>query len=76
MKSETLTLRQKQVLRGICDALTDAQIASRLDISRRSVRQHVSALFIRLNARSRAQAVFHFMLHQGYRPFRRVSRKR
>lgn len=67
-----LTPIQKQVLRGWCDSLTYAQIASRLSVSVDTVRDHQRALFTKLNARTRAQAVFHFMLHQGYRPFRRV----
>lgn len=76
MKPNRLTTRQKQVLRGTCDGLTDRQIASRLGVSYSAVRNHFQALFIKLNARTKSQMVFHFMLHQGYRHFRQVSRKR
>jgi len=67
-----LTFRQKQIIRGMCDGLTDRQIAVNLGISFSSVRGHISLLFIKLNARSRTQMVFHFMLQQGHRHFRRV----
>ena len=76
MKIEHLSIRQKQIIRGWADGLTDAQIASRLDISSHTVNRHIRTVFDRLNARTRVQAMFHFMLFQGYRNFKSVSRKR
>ncbi len=73
---DTLTTRQKQIVRGWADGLTDSQIASRLDISSHTVNRHIRTVFIKLNARTRAQAMFHFMLFQGYRNFKSVSGRR
>jgi len=76
LKAEQLTHRQKQIIRGWANGLTDAQIASHLDISIHTVNRHIRTVFIRLNARTRVQAMFHFMLFQGYRNFKSVSGRR
>lgn len=51
--------RQRQVLQGVSDGLTAAQIATRLGISRRTVETHLRELRRRTKARSIAQLSAH-----------------
>lgn len=51
--------RQRQVLQGVSDGLTAAQIATRLGISRRTVETHLKELRRRTKARSVAQLSAH-----------------
>lgn len=51
-----LTRREHEVLRMICDGLTNAEIAARLFISVKTVDHHVSAVLAKLGAPSRAAA--------------------
>ena len=53
-----LTSRQIEVLALIVDGLSNADIAKRLFISARTVDHHVEAILAKLNARSRAEAVY------------------
>jgi DNA-binding CsgD family transcriptional regulator len=52
-----LSAREVDVLRLAAEGLTDGQIAERLSISRRTVGQHLSSIYTRLNVPSRAAAV-------------------
>jgi DNA-binding CsgD family transcriptional regulator len=52
-----LTERQLDVLALLAEGLTNADIAARLFISRKTADHHVSAILGKLNARSRGQAV-------------------
>lgn len=52
-----LTPRQTQVLRGMADGLTNAQIAERLGLAPRTVKAYAAEIFDRLGRRSRAGAV-------------------
>ncbi len=51
-----LTGRQVEVLRLLAEGLTDAEIATRLSLSAKTVGHHVSALLAKLGIRSRRQA--------------------
>jgi DNA-binding NarL/FixJ family response regulator len=51
-----LTHRQRQVLELIADGLDNAQIATRLGISQRTARAHVSSVLERLGVENRTQA--------------------
>jgi D-alanyl-D-alanine carboxypeptidase/D-alanyl-D-alanine-endopeptidase (penicillin-binding protein 4) len=51
-----LTARQRQVLELIVEGLDNSQIASRLGVSERTVRAHVSAVLERLGVANRTQA--------------------
>lgn len=51
-----LTPRQRQVLELLAEGLDNAEIGSRLGITRRTARQHVSTLLARLGAANRTQA--------------------
>jgi DNA-binding CsgD family transcriptional regulator len=52
-----LTAREVQVLRLVAEGLTNAEIADRLVVSRRTVDHHVSAILFKLDVPSRARAV-------------------
>ena len=52
-----LTDRQLDVLGLLVDGLSNAEIAARLVISRRTADHHVSAILGKLDARSRGEAV-------------------
>jgi DNA-binding CsgD family transcriptional regulator len=52
-----LTARQREILDLVGDGLTDAQIAARLQLSVKTVNNHVTAVLGKLGVRSRAQAV-------------------
>jgi len=52
-----LSPREREVLALICEGLGNAQIAERLGISEKTVRNHVSNLFDKLGVWTRAQAI-------------------
>jgi DNA-binding NarL/FixJ family response regulator len=52
-----LTVRQRQVLRGILDGLTNKEIASKLQVSETSVKAVIQELFSKAGVRTRSQLV-------------------
>ena len=52
-----LSPRQREVLESIVDGLTNALIAEKLGISLEMVKEHIKALFAKLNVSTRADAV-------------------
>jgi len=50
-----LSRREKEVLDGILENLANKEIASRLSISERTVKFHVSSLFVKFKVRSRIE---------------------
>ncbi len=52
-----LTVREIEILESVHEGLRNADIASRLDISTRTVETHVSSIISKLGARSRTDAV-------------------
>jgi DNA-binding NarL/FixJ family response regulator len=52
-----LTGRQLEVLQAICLGLTNKDIGQQLDLSEKTVKAHVSAIFRALNVVNRTQAV-------------------
>jgi DNA-binding NarL/FixJ family response regulator len=63
---DSLSPRERQVLLLITEGLGNAQIAERLSISEKTVRNHVSNLFDKLGVWTRAQAIV-FALERGFR---------
>jgi DNA-binding NarL/FixJ family response regulator len=54
---EPLTIREGQVLELLADGLSNKQIASRLGVSDETVKFHLSAVFGKLGASNRTEAV-------------------
>lgn len=52
-----LTQRQMEVLEAICDGLSNKDIGQKLDLSEKTVKVHVTAIFRALNVVNRTQAV-------------------
>lgn len=52
----SLSLRERQILALIADALTNRQIADRLGLAEKTVRNHVSSLLCKLGLEHRTQA--------------------
>src|SRR5262245_830718 len=61
-----LSMRERQVLTLMADGLSNAEIAERLQIREKTVRNHASNLFDKLGVWSRAQAIV-FARERGYR---------
>ena len=55
--SRPLTPRERQVLRAVCDGLTNKQIASQLGVSESAVKATVQQLFRKSRVHSRTQLV-------------------
>jgi pimeloyl-ACP methyl ester carboxylesterase/DNA-binding CsgD family transcriptional regulator len=53
----TLTTREREVLNAVAQGLDNAQIAARLGISEKTVRNHLTAILPKLGAETRAQAI-------------------
>jgi DNA-binding NarL/FixJ family response regulator len=51
-----LTSRERQVLSGLCDGLTNQEIAGTLGLSVKTVKQHTTLLFAKLGVRNRVEA--------------------
>ena len=56
-RSNTLSAREREVLRLVAEGLPTKQIASALSITERTVKFHVNSIFHKLGADNRAQAV-------------------
>ncbi len=56
-EGDALTARESEVLELIARGFSNAQIATQLRISERTVKFHISSLFARLGARRRTQAL-------------------
>jgi two-component system, NarL family, nitrate/nitrite response regulator NarL len=52
-----LTAREREILEMMADGASNRAIASRLAISRHTVKFHVAAILAKLGARSRTEAV-------------------
>ena len=68
-----LTSREREVLQLLCEGLANAQIAQRLAISDKTVRNHLSNLFDKLGVWTRAQAIV-FAHERGLRGKEESSR--
>ena len=57
LSSTGLSHRQIEILRLVAEGLGDAEIASRLTLSRRTVQAHLRSIYLKLNVSSRTAAV-------------------
>lgn len=69
LKAQGLTTRELEVLRILGDGLSDREIAARLYLSEATVKTHLKAVYRKLKARNRAQAVA-LAVAQGIAGFR------
>jgi len=56
---DALTDREREVLRLVASGATNTEIAGSLYLSERTVKGHVSAIFLKLGVRDRAGAIIH-----------------
>lgn len=56
-KLEPLTRREREAYALLCEGCTNAQIAWKLKISEKTVRNHISSIYDKLGVRSRAEAI-------------------
>lgn len=54
---DNLSARERQVLELVAQGLDNRSISGRLEVSEKTVRNHVSTIFSKLEVNSRAQAV-------------------
>ena len=52
-----LTRRERQILEHIARGLDNLQIAAHLDVSEKTVRNHITAVFDKIGVENRAQAI-------------------
>ena len=62
---DALSRREREILALVADGLSNAQIAERVGISEKTVRNHLSHLFDKLGVWSRAQAIV-FARERGF----------
>lgn len=60
-----LTLREKEVLRLVCDGLTNAEIATRLTVSRETIKSELKRIFRKIGVANRTQAAV-LLVKQGW----------
>jgi two-component system nitrate/nitrite response regulator NarP len=58
---ENLTVREKELLRALANGWTNEQIATRIGISRNTVKYHLKNLYEKIGANNRAMAVAMFL---------------
>ncbi|HVX41713.1 MAG TPA: LuxR C-terminal-related transcriptional regulator [Gemmatimonadaceae bacterium] len=63
-RGEALTPRQREILRFICQGMSNAEIATRLRLSDHTVKRHVANLLLRLDLPSRAAAAAYAVREQ------------
>jgi DNA-binding NarL/FixJ family response regulator len=56
---DALTGREQEVLRLVASGATNTEIAGSLHLSERTVKGHISAIFLKLGVRDRAGAIIH-----------------
>jgi two-component system nitrate/nitrite response regulator NarP len=67
---QVLTTRERELLAALADGWSNLQIASRIGISRNTVKYHLKNLYDKLNVNNRAMAVALYMQRQSQRDAR------
>ena len=60
-----LTLREKEVLRLVCDGMTNAEIATKLTVSRETIKSELKRIFRKIGVANRTQAAV-LLVKQGW----------
>jgi DNA-binding NarL/FixJ family response regulator len=60
-----LTMREKEVLRLVCDGLTNAEIATKLSVSRETIKSELKRIFRKIGVANRTQAAV-LLVKQGW----------
>lgn len=60
-----LTMREKEVLRLVCDGLTNAEIATQLTVSRETIKSELKRIFRKIGVANRTQAAV-LLVKQGW----------
>ncbi len=63
---DSLTPRETEILTLIADGLTNQEIADRVCLTEKTVRNYVSSLLLKLGMAHRTQAAIHYLKRQGY----------
>ena len=61
----SLTLREKSVLRLVCDGLTNQEIATKLTVSRETIKSELKRIFRKIGVANRTQAAV-LLVKQGW----------
>ncbi|HXC50007.1 MAG TPA: LuxR C-terminal-related transcriptional regulator [Candidatus Limnocylindrales bacterium] len=61
----SLTLREKSVLRLVCDGLTNQEIATNLTVSRETIKSELKRIFRKIGVANRTQAAV-LLVKQGW----------
>ena len=67
---QVLTTRERELLAALADGWSNLQIASRIGISRNTVKYHLKNLYDKLNVNNRAMAVALYMQRRSQRDAR------
>lgn len=60
-----LTMREKEILRLVCDGLTNARIATKLTVSRETIKSELKRIFRKIGVANRTQAAV-LLVKQGW----------
>ena len=64
MEDFHLTKREIEILRLVATGMTDAQVAERLVLSRRTISKHLELIYGKLNVNSRTAATHYALSHK------------
>ncbi|MHB0867197.1 MAG: response regulator transcription factor [Thermoleophilia bacterium] len=57
---DSLTEREKEILKLIADGLTNKEIAEKVFLSEKTVRNHITSIFLKLGVSHRTQAAIYY----------------
>ncbi|MBI5870097.1 MAG: response regulator transcription factor [Actinobacteria bacterium] len=58
---DALTEREREILKLIADGLTNKEIADRINLGEKTVRNHITTIFMKLGVSHRTQAAIHYL---------------
>jgi DNA-binding NarL/FixJ family response regulator len=69
MASESLTPREKEVLRAYIEYETHEEASKHLAIANQTLKNHLAAIYRKLGRRKAHSALYEYTLRQGFDPF-------